>query len=253
MKLFARTPSRDPSRIRSGLRHLCKELAKLLGDELESVIVYGSFVRTGDLESEHDVANLMLVVRSANYQTLDKIAGPITHAEKEIPLSTMILTSEDLHSSCDVFPIKFHDMKMHHRVLMGEEVFSNLQISDAHLRLRCEQRLKNLMLRMRAEYLRHLGSNQLLFDVLMEANRKFLYDMHACLVVKTGIAPEENVDLATAYGDEFGLNADVVNEILNLRKEGDIPNLGDLKSKFGCLMQLVHDSALAVDRLEVKA
>ena len=112
-------------------------------------------------------------------------------------------------------------MAMHHRVLTAEQVFANTPISDDHLRLRCEQRLKRLILRMRPEHLRHRGSNQLLIDVLMEANRKFLYDMHACLVVKTGIAREQSRMISLhAYGDVFGLNGDVVHAILNSSKRG---------------------------------
>ena len=173
MKLFTRNPSRDPSRVREVLRQLCDELIDALGADLESIVLYGSFARANQLETEHDTVNVMLVLRSVACHTLDKMASAIARVEREIPLTTMTLTREDLHSSCDVFPIKFHDMQLHHRVLSGEDVLSDLEISDVHLRIRCEQQLKNLMLRLRAIYLHRNQNSSQLLETLLEANRSF--------------------------------------------------------------------------------
>lgn len=253
MQPFTRSQSRDPDRIRVSLEQLCENLKTRMGDELESIIAYGSFVRFGELVSEQDSLNLMLVVRHVTYEVLDKLAGLISRAEKEIPLSTMILTREDLISSCDVFPVKFQDMKLHHRVMIGGDVFIDLSISESHLRLRCEQLLKNLMLRMRAAYLQHSHSRKLLLQTLLDANRQLIQEMHACLIVKCGMAPDEVVDLPTAYGEAFGLNTDVVNEVFAIRQEKQLMQLDELKAKFGRLMQLVQDSAKAMDELEVSS
>ena len=253
MKLFSSSLSRDPARIRSLLKQLCDEISARLGDNLESIALYGNFARYGELESDQDVANLLLILKKVDHESLDQIAGLIRGVEKKIPLGTMTLTREDLHSSCDVFPVKFHDMKLYHRILVGDDVFSDLHISDSHLRLRCEQQLKNLMIRMRADYLHRSQSQSTLLDCLLDANRHLISDMQACLVVKSGIAPEEEADLPASYGEAFQLDTSVVNEVLSIRKSGSIPSVDELKTKFGRLMQLVHDSAIAVDQLEVQA
>ena len=165
MQPFTRSQSRDPDRIRVSLEQLCENLKTRMGDELESIIAYGSFVRFGELVSEQDSVNLMLVLRHVTYEVLDKLAGPISRAEKEI-LSTMILTREDLISSCDVFPVKFQDMKLHHRVMIGGDVFIDLSISESHLRLRCEQPLKTSCYACVA-YLQHSHSRKLLLQICL--------------------------------------------------------------------------------------
>ena len=195
----------------------------------------------------------MLVLRNVASHTLDKIASVIARVEHKIPLTTMTLTREDLHSSCDVFPIKFHDMQLHHRVLSGKDVLSDLRISDVHLRLRCEQQLKNLMLRLRATYLHHNQNSQQLLDALLDANQIFMRDMHACLVVKSGMAPEDVTDVPAAFGAEFGLDMEVVNEILAIQRAAHVPQVDDLKATFDRFMQLVHESALAVDQMEAQS
>ena len=253
MKLFARTPSRDPNRIREGLQELCDELTARLGDQLESIVLYGSFARFGELETEYDSVNLMFVVRDVESRTLDQMSAAVVRAERDIPLTTMTLTWEDLRSSCDVFPIKFHHMQTHHAVLSGDDLLADLQISDEHLRLRCEQQLKNLMLRLRAAYIHHNQSSRQLQATLLEANRSFLQDMEACLFVRTGIVPESADDLSETFGIEFGLDAKVVDEVRELRGSSGVRSVEELKGLFDRLMKLVHDAALAVDRMETQA
>ena len=251
MHLFNRARTRDPAKIYKFIEQLCTELDNQLGDDLESIVLYGSFVRSGKLDSENEVANLLIVLKTVSYETLDQLAGPIKNIEQKIPLGTMVLTRGDLHSSCDVFPIKFHDMQLYHQVVIGDDVFSDLKISDNHLRLRCEQQLKNLMLRMRSDYLRYSQNNRILYDLLIDANRNFRMDMNACLIVKSGIAPEDDEDLPEAFGEAFGLGTDIVNEIRALSKNQKPPRMEAVKLQFARLMKLVDDSALAIDMVEV--
>ena len=253
MNLLTRKTSRDPNRIRVMLGKLCGELAGSLGADLQSIVLYGSFARRNKLESDGDTVNVMLVLRTVDRYTLDKISSPIARVEQEIPLSTMILTREDLHSSCDAFPIKFQEMQLHHRLLSGEDVLSDLVISDEHLRLRCEQQLKNLMLRLRVTYVHRTQNRQQLLGALLDASRSFTQDMRACLLVKSGMAPEDVSDVAAAFGAEFGLDASVVDEVMSIGTGTELPQVEDLKSTFDRFMRLVRESAIAVDRMETQS
>ena len=94
MELFARKPSRDPKRVQEVLARLSAELSEVLETDLESIVLYGSLGRGDTLETEHDVVNLMFVVRRVDCQSLDKIKQPILRAEGEIPLATMTLTDQ---------------------------------------------------------------------------------------------------------------------------------------------------------------
>ncbi len=253
MEFFARKPSRDPRRIQEVLDQLSAELSEVLGADLVSIILYGSLGRGDKLETEHDVVNLMFVMRRVDCQSLDKIKEPILRAEREIPLGTMTLTLDDLRSSCDVFPIKFHEMQLHHRVLAGADVLSDLEISEDHLRLRCEQELKNLMLRLRAIYLHQSQTSQQLLDTLFDSVRILLQGIGACLTVKTGIIPEQHGDLIDSFGAEFGIDIRVLQELLSLRESAQVPAAEDVKQIFDQFMQLVHDAAVAVDQMEARA
>ena len=253
MRLFNRPPSRDPSYIDAALNHFCEEVKDALGTNLEAIVLYGSLVKSGELETEFDHVNVMVVLQRTDYEILDRCVPAVAKAEKEIPLSLMVLTREDLRSSCDVFPIKFHAMQLHHEVLFGDDVLSDLNIPDDHLRLRCEQQLKNLMLRMRSVYLHRSQSEHQLAGTLQAVVRDLLLDLHACLYLKTGFVPEADADMATLFGSEFNLDASVIGEISELSESKQTATHQELKAIYGRLMTLVHDAAKAMDQMEVGA
>jgi hypothetical protein len=250
MSIFSRRRSRAPDHIRRTLLQLREALAASLEGNLTALIVYGDYLKPELFDGEHSQVNLMIVLREIDCSSLDRMTAPINTAERQIPLTTMTMTADDIRTSCDVFPIKFHDMQLHHRLLYGEDVLSGLEISSDHLRLRCEQELKNMMIRLRAIYLHQSRNDKLLLQTLADTSHKFLRCLNACLTAKSAVIPEGAADLIEAFGTEFGLDTTVVPEVLDLCKSRrSLPTL-ELKQVFDQLMRLIHDAAQAVDQLE---
>jgi hypothetical protein len=226
-------------------------LVSALGENLAALILFGEYVTPNALDSGRSPVSLMLVLEQIDCGYLDRIVAPIAKAEREIPLATMTVTPEDVRSSCDVFPVKFHYMQMHHRLLFGRDVLSELQISNEHLRLRCEQELKNLLIRLRAMYLHRGQSTKKLFQTLVASLSDLVRNINACLAAKSAIVPEDNDELVATFGAEFGLDVTVITELLQLRRNRQTPGSPDVKRMFDAFMRLVHDAAQAVDQLEI--
>jgi hypothetical protein len=222
-----------------------------LCDELLALIVYGDFVKPEQFRVRYSQVNIMLVVPQVDRATLDRVGVSIRNAEKQINLASMIVTPEDLQSSCDVFPVKFHDIQTQHRLLIGNDILSELAISDEHLRLRCEQELKNLMIRLGLVYLRQSENVTRLWQALTDSVLSFQRILPACLTVKTGMTPEADVDVLDMFAAEFSIEVSVVSQILELMDSAALPeNSGEL---FGEFMQIVRTAANAVDQLEETA
>lgn len=253
MRFGFRKKSHDPESIRQTLQQLRDALVAALPDDLQSLILFGDYVTPGLFEEKQSQVNLMIVLRTIDCGRLDRITSPINAAERRIPLATMTLTAEDIRTSCDVFPVKFHNMQLHHRLLYGEDVLSGLEISTAHLRLRCEQELKNVMIRLRAIYLHQSQSEEGLRQTLFEMSRTFLRSTNACLAAKSAVIPEGATDLTDVFGREFGLDTSVVQEILELRESESSPSLAVLRPAYDRFMRLVHDAAQAIDQLDDEA
>ncbi|QDU47921.1 hypothetical protein [Gimesia panareensis] len=250
MKFFTRQRPHDPAQIVEMLHGLRDALIAELGGQLRSLIVFGDLVREKQFDGTHGKVNLMIVLMQIDCDLLDRIADSISEFEKRIPLATMILTHEDLTSSCDVFPVKFHNIKEYHTLLHGEDVISDLVISDAHLRLRCEQELKNIMIRLRTFYLHRRQHPEQLMQTLLETATAFLNNVNACLLVKTGLVPEEDSDVLNEFGDEFHINITVVRKILDFRSLPQAPASAELKQVYNDFMSLIHETTQVVDQME---
>jgi hypothetical protein len=135
--------------IQDGLDRFSERIQQALGEHLISIVLYGASA------SEEPVPESLSV--EVMIKVLDAAALPVQMGRHEFRLAVLFLSEDELHRSTDVFPIKFLQMQRHHRVVYGRDVLSGLQISRQHLRLRCEQEIKNLMLRLHRFYLDQHG------------------------------------------------------------------------------------------------
>jgi len=98
------------------------------GDNLESVVLFGSTVR-GDAQAPYSDLNLLCIVRTASLPELEKIASVVnwwSQAQKQ--RSPLIFTAEELRRSADVFAIEMIDMQRAHHVLYGAEIISGIAV-----------------------------------------------------------------------------------------------------------------------------
>ena len=93
---------------------------------------------------------------------LDKISEALISTKRARQIQLLTLTTSDLNTSTDVFPIKFLDMQQDYEVLSGDDVVKGLEVGRDNLRFRCEQEIKNLMLRLRAMYMQSRKNNEAL-------------------------------------------------------------------------------------------
>jgi predicted nucleotidyltransferase len=130
------------------IRSWCDRLTKALGDQLVSVVLFGGLAKGEFVPDQSDV-NVAVVFHAITPEVLERAAPLLRDGTREFRLSTMLLTAGELRDSADVFPVKFLDLQRRHQVLWGGDPFAQLAINRDHLRLRCEQELRNLLLRLR--------------------------------------------------------------------------------------------------------
>jgi hypothetical protein len=134
-------------------------------------------------------------------------------------------------------------------VLCGRDVLADLDITDAHLRLRCEQEIKNLLLRLRQFYVQRQHRPELVEATLGRAVSSFLTDLGVVLLLKTGAAPVGKEAIAEAAARELGLDGQVLHEVLALKGGTRQPNADELKRLYDEFMRSVEQAAEIVDGL----
>jgi hypothetical protein len=237
-----------PLATREALDGFSAAVRDALGDNLVALVLYGGIAK-GEFSPATSDVNLMLVVRDATTATLDRLVGPIQQALRDCRLAPMVLTEDDLRRSTDVFPTKFLDMQRHHRLLAGRDVLADLPIADAHLRLRCEQELKNLLLRLRQLYLLRSQRPEQIEATLGRTISAFLATLGVVLLLQTGQAPVGKEAIAAAATDTLGLDGRVLRDVLALKARTSQPDVVELKRLYDDFMTTVERAAEIVDGL----
>ena len=149
-----------PTNVSSALSTFVSAAKKSFGDNLISVVLYGSGAE-GKLRPTSDV-NLILLLATFNRDQADQLREPLRLAEAAIKLRVMFLLTEELKPASQAFAVKFADIVRRRLVLYGDDPFGSLSVSRDDAIFRLKQTLLNLTLRLREAYIaRSLREEQL--------------------------------------------------------------------------------------------
>lgn len=248
MESIAQQVASIPAEVGEGLDRLCQGLREALGDQLVSVILYGGLAK-GEYAQPNSNVNVMIVVKEASVEVMDRALPPVQAGMRDLRLAVMFLSEGDLRRSADVFPTKYLDMQRFHRVLWGRDVLANLPIATDHLRLRCAQEIKNLLLRLRQFYLQRAQYPELIEGTLTRAISSFLHSLSVLLTLKGVQVPAGKAAIAEAAARELGLDGGALRDLLAL-KAGEIkPDGAAVKRLYNAFMVTVQRAADIVDGL----
>ena len=236
-----------PSKIRDELYILVEKLQDTCSNHLVSVVLYDGLTKNEHIK-ETDTIKLMLVMDTIDTSILDQLAKVFASFPLKGQLQPLVLSESDLESSTDVFPIKFLDMQQDHEILAGKDILKGLTIQRQHLQLRCEQEIKNLMLRLRKSYLMGLDQKGALPRIMLRSYFTLLraLDVMAELKTNKSYRREEEILDATA---ELGLEVDVLRRIRAIRDDQPMKDLEEQKQVFNQLMIFLRKAAVMVDQL----
>ncbi|HEX3627151.1 MAG TPA: hypothetical protein VH280_17220 [Verrucomicrobiae bacterium] len=219
----------------------CSDFAGALDGSLQAVVLFGGLAKDEFVPEQSDV-NVLIVFRSVDAAVLDRAAPFVRQGRLEFGLSAMLMTDADLRDSADIFPIKFLDMQRSHKVLWGEDPFAKVTVTRDNLRLRCEQELRNLSLRLRQSYIQRMDRPELLQAALNRAISSLLVNIGVLLELKTG-KPVETKQEALARTAQLEIPIEPVRQAWAL-KCGEIkPEPDVLRKLFASFMQAVEQTA----------
>jgi predicted nucleotidyltransferase len=134
--------------VKSRLDALTRSLVQTCGDNLVALLVHGSAVRGGWREGTSDV-DLVCVLADDSQPALAAIGPALELARYSARIETMILRRDEIERSADCFPLLYSDIARASATLAGTNPFTGLVVPDHHKRLRIEQELREIRIRMR--------------------------------------------------------------------------------------------------------
>ena len=221
---------------------LTDELANALGDALVSVIAYGPKEAKPGI-----IPSLLVVLVEVSRDNLALMRKPVADAIKKEAVGIMTLTENELNRSADVFPIKFRAIRRNGKTLRGKDLVQNMEICESPLRLRCEQELKNLSLRLRQRYLQGLRTAKQKVGALVSSVGSLRQDLAVLAELKEGKSDVTQQELSTivkGWGLEFSL-LEKIDNLTDEKKPDDI----EVESTYHAFRDMVDQAADIADRL----
>ncbi len=200
------------------LDNFIEELKTKLGDNLVSVIAFGSKANVEDAKNN---LNLMIVTNTLNAENLYEISKPVqkwVKAKNPIPV---IMNKEEWYSSFDVYAIEYSDIKDNYRIIYGEDLVPSIPVNKYFLRLQCESELKSLLLKYKNNFLLNIKSDREMKKVLDHVIKTLLVIFRAVLRLHDRPVPYRAVDIIEFTADYLSFNKIVMSKLAKVKYEND--------------------------------
>lgn len=200
------------------LDNFIEELKTKLGDNLVSVIAFGSKANVEDAKNN---LNLMIVTNTLNAENLYEISKPVqkwVKAKNPIPV---IMNKEEWYSSFDVYVIEYSDIKDNYRIIYGEDLVPSIPVNKYFLRLQCESELKSLLLKYKNNFLLNIKSDREMKKVLDHVIKTLLVIFRAVLRLHDRPVPYRAVDIIEFTADYLSFNKIVMSKLAKVKYEND--------------------------------
>lgn len=202
------------------MKHLddfISNLKKILGDNLVSVLIFGSqaFVEPENLKSN---INLMIVVEHLSSDELKQVSKPVLKWVKAKNPVPVIMGKAEWYSSFDVYALEYSDIKEKYSLLFGEDLTKDINVDKHYLRLQCESELKNLFLKYRNHYLLNINSDREMEKLANNVIKTLLVIFRGVIRLHSELVPEasEYVILQAAKFMEF--DTELLIKMANVRE-----------------------------------
>ena len=190
------------------------------GHEVEGIYLYGSAARGEYVAGKSDINFLVLLTPfgMARLRHAVEITEKWRKRNVAVPL---VLTRDYIMKSLDSFPIEFLTIKRHYRVIFGQDVLANLEISEHNLRLELERELKSKLLHLREGLLSMGDATRPLRELLERTIPTFAALFEAFLHLQREKAPATKRALFDEVVRVAGLDGRFVDKLFGLHEEGN--------------------------------
>ena len=234
-----------PGNIKKTIEGFIKSLKGIYGDDLISVILYGS-AASGEYAGKHSNINIAVILKDTSLDVLSK-ASRILNKRKFLIMNPVFFTEEYVKRSTDVFPIEFIDMKENHVVLYGKDVLNEINIDVKNLRFQCEQELKSKIINIKRQYLM-TTSTFMLKNLLFKSLTSSVHILRNLVRLKGKTPSYAKEEVLKAVVKEFDVDAAPLLTILDAKNRNARISRQEVDRLFNFLVETLENVSDKVDR-----
>ena len=227
------------------LQQLVSRLQRACGDELVSVVVYGSAARDDFHENFSDV-NLLVVLRELTLATLPALSEVLRWWSRELKLRPpLVMTRQELEESADVFAIELLDIQRAHRTLSGADIVADIAVPMNLHRVQVEHELRTTLLRLRHHLLLAGDNPEELRAVLAKSITSVLTLLRHALTAAGKSVDHNHASVVQGSREVFGIDVAPLQAVLDLRVSSRQPE--DLHGLYHAYMSAIQTVAHELD------
>ena len=221
------------------------------GKNLASVILYGS-AAAGDFVPRQSDYNLLIALHRITPKDLRNANACIREWSKFGNSTPVYFTVSELQNAADVFPIEFHNMERARKVLYGDDVLANLDISDKYLRHQTEYELRSKLMKLRRSYISASTSVGGLINLMAESLSSFAALFRAVLLIHGFEPPVTKHEIVALTAENLKIDGRPFVEIFNIRENNFAKTLDEISANqlFADYLEQIENVIEAVDKLE---
>ncbi len=203
-----------PTRLQQTLDRTVGELKRRLGENLHSLVLYGSAAK--ETAREDSDLNLLIVLEESTPEAHAAIAETI---RGRVRIEPVILGRRLLERSLQAFAVKFLSIRRHRRVLHGADPLADIRVPEEVGRFLAEQAVRNLHLRLVHAYVTIGDDRHRYGRYLVELLPALFTDLGEAIRQSGSEVPEAFSSRVPLFTSKFDADASVLLELLALHEK----------------------------------
>lgn len=208
-----------PDFVRLDIERYAQRLVEVHQDNVITIAVYGSAASGNFIPKRSDV-NVVVVVKNLAFSVLKSSLKLVQDGRRKNINAPLFLTEDYIARSLDVFPIEFLDIKDHHVVIYGQDLFKDLAVDTAHLRIFCEQQIKGKLLHIRQAYLETGLNTDAKIALLYHSLNAFIPIFGNLLRLRGRPVPSSKMEIVKSVSREFHVDDTAMLAVYQSRQSG---------------------------------
>jgi len=244
--------ARIPKKPEEIFSEITGDYRRIFGDDLISIILYGSAVGEDYIPGKSDI-NFLITLTDRGIEGLDGALDTVGRWRKRYVAIPLFMTRSYLTGSQDSYPVEFLNMKRHYRVVSGEDVLAPLAFDPQHIRLQLERELRGKLLHLRSGYLATEGKANKIRDLIGASLTAFVSLFSALLCLKKLEIPKGKRDIITAAGTAFRFDTAVFLKCEEIRRKADHFSSAEVRAVFRDYLREVGQLCELIERMDVQS
>lgn len=227
---------------------LILNLKEVFDEKLISVILYGSCA-SSQCENKFSDINLIVVIDNLLAADLKKANTALKDFMKTKNPLPLFMDKEEWFNSCDVYPIEYSDIKERYSILYGEDIVKSLILEKNNLRLQCEHEVKNLLIKLRQNYLAQSMNLKEIENLLKKSSKSFFALFRATLRLTNENVPFLHEEVINSLAEKVKIDKDVFLKLLDLRTNSKAISKNEYEITIQKLIDSTNEILRYIDKL----